>query len=114
VKSRFIVVKFPVFSDFVIHVETTKNFDKTIKKYPDILDAAGDNEDADALTVYDGNFTAFIFLKPNASIEALADESWHAIRRMMIKMRVELDNEAVAYHLGYLVDKVFKFVRGRK
>ena len=57
---------------------------------------------------------SFVFLPYSASVGSIAHESWHVVRRMMEHAGVELDNEAVAYHLGFLVNKIFRFVRGRK
>jgi hypothetical protein len=114
-KSRFTTVEFPVFSDFTIHIEVASDFEKAVKKYPSIADVAGPEDHlADALTIYDGGHVCFIFLKSNTSAGTVAHEAWHAIRHMMQRMGVELDNEGVAYHLSYLVDEIFKFLKRRK
>lgn len=111
--ARITTVEFPVFSDFIIHIETSTDFDKTIQKYPCIEHMAGDNENCDAMTLHGGGPVVFIFLKPNASVGTIAHECWHAIRHMLNVVGVELDSETVAYHLGYLVQKTFNFIRGK-
>ena len=112
--SRFTTVEFPVFSDFTVHIEMSSDFEKSIIKYPSISDMVDKfDEQADPLTIYDGGQVCFIFLRPNVSAGTIAHEAWHAVRNMFDCMGVE-DNETVAYHLGYLVDKIFKFVRRRK
>ena len=105
-----IVIEFPVFADTIIHVETSKDFEKTIQKYPCIRRGEECLCDANALTISAGN-VIFIFLRPNADVGAIAHESWHAVRYMLGTLGVDLDNETVAYHLGYLVNKIFNFIR---
>jgi hypothetical protein len=113
--ARITTVEFPVFSDIIVHVELTNDFDKTLSKYPCIEHMTGNNEDCEAMTVYGhSGCVIFMFLKPNVSVGTIAHESWHAIRAMFESIGVEIENETVAYHLGYLVNKVFRFVRGKK
>jgi hypothetical protein len=115
VKSRFTTVEFPVFAGFIVHIEITKDIQKAIKKYPGIASIAGpeDNE-TDGTTVYDGGQVCFIFLKPSVSIGTIAHEAWHATRYMLKRVGAKLDSEVVAYHLGYITDKSFQFLRGRR
>jgi hypothetical protein len=110
--SRYTTIEFPVFSDFIIHVEVAKNIEKAIGKYPSIADfSEEDTGESDGVAVYDGGQVCFIFLKPNVSVGTIAHESWHAIEHMMERFNVRPEGEVIAYHLGYLVDKVFRFLR---
>jgi hypothetical protein len=114
-KSKFTTVEFPVFSDFIVHIEITSDIVKSIKKYPGVADLAeeADNE-ADAVTVYDNGQICFIFLHHNVTVGTIAHEAFHVIEHMMKRFGVDLEGEAVAYHLGYLVDKIFRFIRGKR
>jgi hypothetical protein len=117
VKDRFTTIEFPVLSYYVVHVEITVDIRAAMKKYKNIKDLAdedfpGDNP-ACAVHVKGENFS-FMFFRPNPSINAIAHESWHVVRRIMDHLGADLDNEMVAYHLGYLVEKVFKFVRRKR
>jgi hypothetical protein len=112
--ARITTIEFPVFSDFIIHVETSNDFDKTLRKYPCIEHMQGNNENCDAMTCHGCGPVIFIFLKPNASVGTIAHESWHAIRAMFKTLDIDLDSETVAYHLGYLVNQIFRFMRGKK
>jgi hypothetical protein len=57
---------------------------------------------------------SYLFVKPGSSINAVAHESWHCVRRMLLYAGAELDSETVAYHLGYLAQKVHVFVHQRR
>lgn len=46
---------------------------------------------------------SYLFLRPDAHPSTIAHESWHCVRRMLHYCGAELENEVVAYHLGYLV-----------
>jgi len=52
---------------------------------------------------------AFIFLRPKASPGTVAHESWHAVRYMLRWACADLEEEVVAYYLGYLVNKIWWF-----
>ena len=114
-RPRFTTVEFPVFAGFIVHIEITKDIQKAIKKYPGIASIAGPEDDeTDGTTVYDGGQVCFIFLKPNVSAGTIAHEAWHATRYMLKRVGAKLDSEVVAYHLGYIVDKSYQFLRGRR
>ena len=114
-KARLTHVEFPVFSDFIVHIEVTSDFKKSFSKYP-LTENIPEEECGswEAMTAHDDEGSiSFLFIKPDASVGTIAHESWHVIKRMLDTRGVDLDNETVAYHLGYLVDKVFQFVRGK-
>jgi hypothetical protein len=115
VRSRITHLEFPVFSGYTVHVEITSDIQKSLAKYPPTKCAIDDENNTHAITIHVINepFT-FMFLPYNVSVGTIAHESWHAVKRMMEYMDVELDSETVAYHLGYSVDKIFRFARGKK
>ena len=53
----------------------------------------------------DDNSSCIVF-HPFSSAGTVAHECWHAVRNMLLSVQAELDNEVVAYHLSYLVDKI--------
>ena len=114
--SRHTVVEFPVFGHYLVHVELTSDMKKTLAKYPQTRDIWEDQDESTyglAVHVKGENFS-YIFLSANPSVGNIVHESWHVVRRMMQHLGVELDSETVAYHLGYLVDNIFKFARHRR
>jgi hypothetical protein len=117
-KSRITHVEFPVFCGYICHIEVTSDLKKSLLKYPETKKVAEEEEvtsDAKALTVHAVNEAfSFIFLPHNASVGDIAHESWHVVKHMMEHVGVKLDSETVAYHLGFLVNKVFCFLRRRK
>lgn len=114
-KSRYTTIEFPVFSDYIVHVEVTSDLKKSMAKYPPTKVAIDDYGDGKCVAVHvENDGFSFIFFPYNASVGDIAHESWHAVRRMMEYLGIELDHETVAYHLGYMVDKIFRFIRGRK
>lgn len=74
--------------------------------------SAGGSDGAKALHVSAEGGRSHLFFKiGNAPSGVIAHECWHAIRRMMVEWAgvEDLDNETVAYHLGWLVGKVVDF-----
>lgn len=68
-----------------------------------------------AITLFfDDSLTSVLVFGNNPSPGTIAHEVWHAVRRMLTHMGAELDNEVVAYHLGYLVEEVYKAKKLRK
>lgn len=58
---------------------------------------------------FDEELRSVIIIQPDASAGTIAHEAWHCVRRMLLHMGAGLDNEVVAYHLGYLVNKMTDF-----
>jgi hypothetical protein len=116
-RSRVTHVEFPVFSGYIVHVEITSDPTKSLLKYPSTRDLVEEFDDdfGEAFTVHDTDGgISMIFFQHNASVGTIAHEAWHAIKQMMKICDVDLENEVVAYHLGYLVNEIFKFMRGRR
>lgn len=116
-KARVTHVEFPVFSHYIVHVEVTTDLKKSLAKYPAPQAALrwyeeNDEDLGEAITIHEvGHGFSFIFLPYNVSVGSIAHESWHVVKNMMKYCGIELDSETVAYHLGYLVNQIFKFVR---
>jgi hypothetical protein len=113
-KNRIDRIMFSVFSDFIVHVEITSDIQKSIKKYPHIADLAEKADaDSDGVTVYDEGQICYIFLKHDAAIGTIAHEAFHAVENMLKHFGVDFEGETPAYHIGYLVNRAFKFLRKR-
>ena len=96
---------------YEVHIELSSDPEKALSKYPETKNAEwGAETDGIAIHCKDEG-RSFVFLKHNASAGNVAHESWHVVRRMMNWLGVDLDNEAVAYHLGYLVNRIVEAQR---
>lgn len=113
-KTRVTTVEFPVFSGYNVHVELTSDIKKSFKKYKYTRNLDVDLEDTHAIVIHvEGTGLSMMFLPHNASVGTIAHESWHAVRRMMEHVGAEQDNEVMGYHLGYLSQKIYNFIRRR-
>jgi hypothetical protein len=52
---------------------------------------------------------AYLLFTPEITVGGIAHECWHAVHAMFDWAGMELENETVAYHLGYLVNAVINF-----
>lgn len=82
-------------------------------------EAGGSGEHRDDTTTamclfYPDDMKCAVIVPPDASAGTVAHESWHAVRHMLLYVGCTLDSELVAYHLGYLVGHVTKFLKERK
>ncbi len=113
-------ISFPVFSGYTIHVVVGDCLKKSIAaRYPE---SDHDLSNTDAMTFRAEGGHAHIFMQtdslytPYKCAGVLAHEVWHAVRTMLLYVGVggtqegePLNNEVVAYHLGYVVEKATKF-----
>ena len=108
-RSKTRRIEFPVFANYCVYVEFTTDIEASMEKYKQTRDVPC-GEDTHAITVHiEDNGLSFVFFPYDASVGAIAHESWHVVKNMMDYLGVELDSETVAYHLGFLVDKIYKF-----
>lgn len=114
-KSKYTTVEFPVFCDYIMHIEITTNLKESMLKYEYTKDLGIDLTDTHAIAVHvEDTGVSMIFLPYNASVGTIAHESYHAVRRMLKYVGAKMDNETVAHHLGYLTQKIFNFMRGKR
>ena len=113
-KTRFTIIEFPVLSHYCVHVEVASDIREAILKHKIIKHVVDESfpgkDQAVAVHVRDDCFS-FMFFRPNPSVDEVTHECWHVILRIMEHLGAKLDNEIIAYHLGYLVGKTFKFAR---
>ena len=102
-------VTFACWANYDVHVVFTESIPLSRKAR---YGTAGDSDGAGALHASAIGGRAHLFFKiGNCPTGVIAHESWHAICCLMTEWAgvKELDNEAVAYDLGYLVQKVADF-----
>ena len=101
------IVKFPVLSNYFVHVIFTDHIGRSRKgRYG----SEGAAEGAAALSSVAVNGHGHLFYNTEKLSEGIiAHEAWHAVFRMFEWVGAELDNEMVAYHLSYLVDRIASF-----
>jgi hypothetical protein len=113
-KNRIDLIEFPVFSDFIVHVEVTKDIQKATQKYPSVACSVDEiDNNTDAVTLYANGKVCYIFLQPDASAGTVAHEAFHAVENMMSYFDMGLGGETSAYHIGYIVNRAFKLLRKR-
>jgi hypothetical protein len=111
--ASFTIITFPVFDNYAVHIEKTSDIMKSMEKYP-ATKHVEPGEHTEAITVHVADDPcSYIFLPHNAAVGTIAHEAWHVVRRMLEYVGADLENENVAYHLGFLVNRIFKFIRGR-
>lgn len=111
-KYQELVMFFPVFSNFKVRVIIA----------PDTVAAAYYIADRDyiadpQITDYAEAFTcsnsnngwSIIYLTPDAMLGTIAHETYHAVTAMMKMIGAAEEHEVVAYHLGYIVNKIVEF-----
>lgn len=72
------------------------------------LGITGDGEGASH--VYASTFESWIILPEDASISTVVHECWHCVYRIMKKIGAEIENEVVAYTLGWLTEEATEFL----
>lgn len=115
-RERQKTIKFPVWSDYTVRIIITRDFATSAKMHCD-----SDVEiSCKALTIHIGDDNdsetkqSFIFLMPDCDVDSLVHECWHVVYRMMDYFGASLEDEVVAYHLGYLTQQVYDFVKKQR
>lgn len=107
-----LVMHFPVFSNFkvtVILCEQPVIGGRYIADRDYLQEPPSYINETEAFTSSSMNGYATIHLKPNAAIGTIAHEAYHAVVGMMKFVGATHENEVIAYHLGYIVDKIAEF-----
>ena len=105
-----LLVRFPVWSEFQVHVVFTDDIGRSKNGRYGTNDI--DVDHTNALHVFDlSGHSHLFYLIGNCPSGVVVHECWHAIRAMLEKWAgVDvMENETVAYHLGYLAQRVFDF-----
>jgi hypothetical protein len=115
VKVRKTRIVFPVFHNYVVCLTVASDIDKAVSRHSHlkaILNETNSNRDPCVFT--SDTHRCYMFLPPNAKASTIAHECWHALQGMLDFVNIKTDHECVAYHLGYLVQKVHNFVHKGK
>jgi hypothetical protein len=112
-KERKKLITFPVFLNYKVHVIVSNNPDRSLQKLENAHKMIVSNgKDFRAMHIcLKEKQTSYLLLPDDATAGEIAHECWHATRYIVNDWAGGgLDNEVVAYHLGYLVQEVYKFV----
>lgn len=86
-------------------------------KYGDVCTKIVANERTGAMAMHDkGLETMFILMPYKCDVGYIAHEVWHIVRAMLLYSGASLDNEVVAYYIGWLVREatVFNYTASKK
>jgi hypothetical protein len=110
IDKDFCLVEFPVWSDYIIHVEIVKDIPEAARRYK--IRGLDEEFGADALTIkrYDMGMS-MIFFKPHPTLGTIAHEAYHAVGQMFDWAGAKYDSETYAYHLGYTVNCICSFLK---
>ncbi len=103
-------VVFESFARYRVHVVFTDDVRKSCIKRYGICTA---DMDADAFCRHAIDGRSHLFLPMNVVEGTVSHEAWHVIYHMFSYVGVkDFDNETTAYHLGWLVEQIYKFKKG--
>lgn len=105
--------RFPVFSNFTVYIVFTGDIQKSYTARYGTRNPP-DTDNTEALLAHGGKCVHAFFQIGTCPSGTVAHEAYRAIRYMFDDFAGvrQMDNEIVAYHLGYLVQKInnFKFL----
>lgn len=100
-KQSIIVVPYAYKVNFVVTGDVNRYVDW---KHPEL---SGTKQLA--CHIYEGA-ESWIVLPEKASIDTIVHEVWHCVRRIMMYIHAELENEVIAYLMGWMTEKVVQFL----
>lgn len=106
-------IRFPVFRGFEVRVILSRDLVATGRR----LKEEDDLSHADAALVVSKKdpMTCWLLLGPDGrDADTISHEASHAVKQLFKSTGVKMDEEAFAYHLGYLVGKVHNFINQGK
>lgn len=114
-KLRKIRIRFPVFSNYLIHAEVTPDITETLQKYKHLRDIDPERLiDGDGCTIQRNEFgLSYVFLRPDVTVGTIAHESYHATVNLLNFIRADMEDELVAYHVGFVADKIYELIKKR-
>ena len=106
-KDKVKTVKFSVLNDYKVKIVLTRDLDKALLSFKHTVDVPSGGETTGGITVHvDKERISYIFIPYGSSTGSMAHEAYHAIQHMLEDCSIELTNEVVAYHLGYLMNEI--------
>jgi hypothetical protein len=95
-----------------VNVILTTDIEKSRQKINEKIDDIGISETTNGMCVSRRDLSvSWLLLGFDATAEVVAHECWHAIWELSQWAGAELENETVAYHLGYLVQRTTDFLK---
>lgn len=114
-KDKRFRVNFPALAHYEVRVDFTSNLKRALGRHKETknVDLSGpDDRYTDALAIHvSGEGRSFVFFKHGVTVGTIAHEAWHVVRHVLTYIGAELENEVVAYHLGYLVNEIVRHAK---
>jgi hypothetical protein len=108
------VIPNPIFHYDII-VVVTDDYNAAVKKLELELSHEGYGEETKAVHIFiPDNGESYLLFHKNADAGTVVHEVWHAVRRMLEYIGAGLDNEVVAYMLGYYTRVVLDILKKAK
>jgi len=110
------IIEFPIF-DYTLEVIFTDDLNDSREKRSDKLGALPSpiGKTVDGLHCYNEQYPeSVIFLLNTTTVGVIAHEIYHFIRRMFRWIDAQPEEEVIAYHLTYVLDKVIDFKNSLK
>ena len=113
-RERRLDLFFPPYLNYRVSVIITndkkKTHEKIVRKYN--LSVKYDGYEAVHLWVETPKESvSYLIFGPRVQPGTIAHEAWHCVRRICDWTGMALDNENVGYHVGYITQEVFDFLR---
>lgn len=106
-KDKVKTVKFAVLNDYKVKIVLTHDLDKALKSFKHTTDVESGGETTGGIAIHvNEERLSYIFIPYGSSTGSMAHEAYHAVRHMLDECSIELENEVVAYHLGYLMNEI--------
>lgn len=99
-------VRFPVTANYCVRIIVTDHIANSFEKR---LGEGKIDGSTDGCCYHDHKGTTWMFLSPKITAGTVAHESFHVMYELLDYIGSKLENEIVAYHLGYLVDQIENF-----
>lgn len=100
------ILRFAAFSDYDVTIIFTSDIKAVAKSHKA---RASKNTAACFITKRVAPLSGWLVFNRNPSANEIAHEAWHCIFHLMSAVGAKLEDEVVAYHLGYLVGEIHKF-----
>jgi hypothetical protein len=107
-RNRSTKILFPIFAGYEVRLIVTRDIIATARrlKEPDLIGAH-----AGYATRDDTPGVGWLVLQPDAGPDLVSHEASHAIRALAKFLGTEFDEETFAYHLGFLVGRIHRFLK---
>lgn len=105
-------ITFPAFLDYRVVIILTTDKKKTYEKFMKMSDVLPNDYNFTALHIFIGEEkTSYLIFTPKDSDPGtVAHECWHCLKQICSWLGAKVENELIAYHLGYLVNEVYSFI----